>query len=328
MADMDKLINKFIVDEISLSQKDISESAKSREWFLDKIKNKIEQRVNEPILYRDQPFFNFGSYFKGTKVSDVDEYDILVVIDSNGGYFTQNGETVGKGVGKVSQNYKYDEKYKKSDGSGVSPAKTLNWLKGIVTEVVVSYGGTAPERNGQAITARIESKNINIDLVPAGIFESTSEPGVFFYDIPKGDQNNSWILTNPQQDIQLIKELAQKNNNFKNMIRILKYIKKQYNLSVSSFAIECCAVSYAKEFYWYYSDYENLKGMLNYFSICLNNKDIRDSFDADNNLLSGVESSEWYAERVIKIIEVLSAQESKTDEGEAYNRIYGALSNS
>lgn len=328
MADMNKLINKFIKDEISLSRTDISESAKSRDWFLDRIKSKIEQRVNEPVLYGSQPFLNFGSYFKGTKVSNVDEYDVLVVIDSYGGQLTQNGQIVGNGVGKNNPNHKYDEKYKKSNGSGVSPAKTLNWLKGIVTEVVESYGGTAPERNGQAITARIESKDINIDLVPAGIFESTLQPGVFFYDIPKGDLNNGWILTNPQQDIKLINELAQKNNNFKNMIRILKYMKKQYHFSVSSFAIECCAVSYANESYWYYSDYENLKCMLNYFVTCLKNKDIRDSFDTDNNLLSDVESSEWYAERVTKIIDVLSAQVHETDEGEAYKRIYGALSNS
>lgn len=328
MADMDKLINKFIKEEISLSRTDISESAKSRDWFLDRIKSKIEQRVNEPVLYGPQPFLKFGSYFKGTKVSNVDEYDVLVVIDSNGGQFTQNGQIVGNGVGKINPNHKYDEKYKKSDGSGVSPAKTLNWLKGIVTEVVESYGGTAPERNGQAITARIESKDINIDLVPAGIFESNLQPEVLFYDIPKGDQNNGWILTNPQQDMKIINELAQKNSNFKNMIRVLKYIKKQYRFSVSSFAIECCAVSYANENYWYYSDYENLKGMLNYFITCLKNKDIRDSFDTDNNLLSDVESSEWYAQRVTKIIDVLSAQVYETDEEEAYKRIYGALSNS
>ncbi|AKB28110.1 hypothetical protein MSSIT_1391 [Methanosarcina siciliae T4/M] len=328
MADMNKLINKFIKDEISLSRTDISESAKSRDWFLDRIKSKIEQRVNEPVLYGPQPFLYFGSYFKGTKVSNVDEYDVLVVIDSYGGQFTQNGQIVGNGVGKNNPNHKYDEKYKKSDGSGVSPAKTLNWLKGIVTEVVESYGGTAPERNGQAITARIESKDINIDLVPAGIFESTLQPGVFFYDIPKGDLNNGWILTNPQQDIKLINELAQKNYNFKNIVRILKYIKKQYNFSVSSFAIECCAISYANANYWYsYSDYENLKGMLSYFAACLKNKNIQDTFDTDNNLLSDVGSSEWYSERVEKIINVLCAQTHETDEEKAYGRVHSILSN-
>lgn len=328
MADMDKLINKFIKDEISLSRTDISESAKSRDWFLDRIKSRIEQRVNEPVLYGPQPFLKFGSYFKGTKVSNVDEYDVLVVIDSNGGQFTQNRQIVGNGVGKINPNHKYDEKYKKSDGSGVSPAKTLNWLKGIVTEVVESYGGSAPERNGQAITARIESKDINIDLVPAGIFESTPKPGVFFYDIPKGDLNNGWTLTNPQQDIKLINEFAQKNYNFKNIIRILKYIKKQYNFLVSSFAIECCAVSYANTNYWHsYSDYENLKGMLNYFATCLKNKNIPDTFDTDNNLLSDVGASEWYAERVEKIINVLCDQTYETDEKKAYETVHSILSN-
>ena len=43
MADLNKLIDKFIQENIALSQKDISESAKSREWFLARIKTKIEE---------------------------------------------------------------------------------------------------------------------------------------------------------------------------------------------------------------------------------------------------------------------------------------------
>jgi len=328
MADINKLIKDFVADEITLNQKDISESAKSREWFLEKIKNKIEQRVNEPVLYGSKPFVKFGSYFKGTKVSNVDEYDILVVIDSNCGQFSQNEQIVGKGLGKASPNIKYDAKYKKSDESGVSPAKILNWLKGIVTEVVNSYGGTVAERSGSAIIARIESKDISIDLVPAGIFEKIQYPQSIFYNIAKGDVNNGWILTNPEDDIKLINDLAQDKYNFKNMIRILKYIKKQYNFLISSFAIECCVVSYVNANDWYDSDYNNLKGILDYFAICLTNGEIQDTFNTENNLLSAVESSKWYADRINEIIDVLRTQVYETDESQAYKKINDAFSNS
>lgn len=328
MADINKLINKFVADEITLNREDISESAKSREWFLEKIKNKIEQRVNEPVLYGQKPFVKFGSYFKGTKVSNVDEYDIIVVIDSNYGQFTQNGHVVGNGLGKASPNHKYDAKYKKSDESGVSPAKMLNWLKGIVTEVVNSYGGTVAERSGSAITARIESKDISIDLVPAGIFEKIQYPQSIFYNIAKGDVNNGWILTNPEDDIKLINDLAQDKYNFKNMIRILKYIKKQYNFLISSFAIECCVVSYVNANDWSDSDYNNLNGILDNFAICLTNGKIQDTFDTENNLLSDVESSKWYASRINTIIDVLSTQASEQDESQAYKKIHDAFSNS
>jgi len=328
MADINKLIKKFILDEITLNQTDISESAKSREWFLEKIKNKIAQKVNEPVLYGPKSFVKFGSYFKGTKVSNVDEYDILVVIDSNDGQFTQNEQVVGKGLGKASPNHKYDAKYKKSDESGVSPAKMLNWLKGIVTEVVESYGGRPAEISGSAVIARIESKDISIDLVPAGIFEKIQYPQSIFYNIAKGDATQGWILTNPEDDIKLIGELAQDRDNFKNMIRILKYINKQYNFLIPSFAIECCVVSYANANYWSDYDYNNLNGILDYFANCLENKEIQDTFDTENNLLSNVESSKWYADRINKIIGVLSTQASETDESQAYKKIHDAFSNS
>ena len=142
MADMDKLIGRFIGEHIALSQRDISASAKSREWFLQRIKKRIDERSGEPVLYEREPFVHFGSYFKRTKVANVDEFDVLVVIDSNTGVFTQGDTEIGKGLGEADPNHKYDEKYKKADGSGISPAKMLNWLKGIVTEVVESFGGS------------------------------------------------------------------------------------------------------------------------------------------------------------------------------------------
>jgi hypothetical protein len=327
MADMNKIIQKFITQEIALSKKDISESAKSREWFLDKIKKKIDEGKNEPTLYKEKPFVNFGSYFKGTKVADVDEYDVLVVIDSNTGQFTQGDEKTGEGLGDINPNHKYDDKYKKEDKSGVSPSKMLNWLKGVVKEVAESFGGTVPERAGQAVTARIESKDINIDLVPAGKFKHTKRSGIFFYDIPRGDKNNGWILTDPEQDIKLINELAQKKSDFKNVIRILKYIKNKYNFLVPSFAIECCVIEYANGNEWTGSVFKDLQGALGYFAQALGNKEIKDTFDSKNNLLSGVENIGWYKERVENISKILNDQVSEDDEEKAYARIKKVLSN-
>lgn len=98
MTNLNYLIQKYIDNEISLSMKDISASAKSREWFLNRIKNKINEKINNgeivPQLYSETPFVNFGSYFKGTKVKDVDEFDVLVVLDSNSGQLTQSGVVI------------------------------------------------------------------------------------------------------------------------------------------------------------------------------------------------------------------------------------------
>lgn len=326
---IEKMLNKFIKEEITLDQKDISESAKSREWFLTKIKNKIDEKEKEPILYKPQPFLYFGSYFKGTKVKNVDEYDILVIIDSNTGQFKdKNGNIIGDGLGSAIPNHKYDNKYKKSDGSGISPSKQLNWLKKIVEEVVESYGGTAPIRNGQAITARIESKDINIDLVPAGIFQHTEDSDKIFYDIPKGNINNGWILTDPKQDIGLINELAKTKDNFRDIIRLIKYIRDNYNFKVTSFAIECCIIEYAEKI-WYNSILMNLIGVLIYLTECLNSKEILDTFDEENNLLENVDSCEWYSKRIEKIYNlIIEITVEEEDDSKTYEKLSNVLSNS
>ncbi|MBU0570613.1 MAG: hypothetical protein KJ995_07995 [Candidatus Omnitrophica bacterium] len=327
MADLSKLIKRFVQEHIALSQKDISESAKSREWFLSKIKSKVEEKTNEPSLYQDTPFIYFGSYFKGTKVSDVDEYDVLVVIDSNTGQFTQSDTKTGEGLGNANPNHKYDAKYKKSDGSGVSPAKMLNWLKSIVEEVAESFGGSAPERSGQAITATIASKNVKIDLVPAGIFKHTQRTGTLFYNIPKGDKNNGWIVTSPKQDMELLSALAKDRSDFKNVIRILKYIKQKYNFLVSSFAIECSVVQLVQYNSWANVISKDLILAMQYVANALKEGKIVDSFDSNNNLLSNVDNLSWYAERLEKIIEVLNNQTSEYDEEKAYQRICKTFSN-
>lgn len=122
MGNVKKAIEDYVSSEITLSQSDISSAVSSREWFLNRIANEVAKRTNEPILYSQQRFVYFGSYFKGTKVKVVDEFDILVVIDSSTGYFSRGGEVTGNGRGSASPNHKYDTKYYKSDGSGVSPA--------------------------------------------------------------------------------------------------------------------------------------------------------------------------------------------------------------
>lgn len=325
--DVSKLLDRFISDEIALNKKDISSAATSREWFLRLLKSKIDSKIGEPQLLAEEPFVFFGSYFKGTQGVDVDEYDVLVVLDSNTGVFTQHGVEIGNGSGAANPNHKYDVRFKKEDLSGVSPAKLLNWLKGIAEEVVRDYGGTAPERNGQAITVSIESKNLKIDLVPAGKFIHQLRSGVNFYDIPKGDKENGWILTNPKDDIKLIDNLSKSKENFRNVIRLLKFIKGSYNFLIPSFAIECAVIEHAQNNVWRDNFYADFMLSMAHVYKCLKAAKISDTFDQNNNLLAGVESAAWYAERIENIYESVRKQAEETDEDRAYSNISKALKN-
>ena len=301
MGDVSQALGWYIGEVIKLPQRDISSAVRSREWFIDQVKWEIKGRTDEPALYPGQKTLNFGSYFKGTKVAAVDEFDVLVILDSNNGVFSQNGISIGTGFGRADPNPKYNEEYKKSDGSGVSPTKLLNWLKDVVESATGKYGVETPVRNGQAITATIKSKDLKIGLVPAGVFRHNSS-GEIFYNIPRGDRGNGWILTAPHRDVERLKAVAEGKENFKNVIRLCKRVRDTYNFAVSSFAIESAVVGYAERNYWYGDLYLDFKAVLGSLAEALRDGVIPDPFDIQNNLIAGIASLDRYADRLEKII--------------------------
>ncbi len=324
-----KAISHYLNNHICLSQKDISESAKSREWFLTRVENVINARSGEPKLYSGEhgnKFLYFGSYFKGTKVADVDEFDVLVLIDSSSGIYTKSGLQIGTGQGVVSPNPKYYQKYKKEDNSGVSPAKMLNWLKGVVDEVMEAYDGETPIRDGQAVTATIKSQNLKIDLVPAGVF--VKDDGIVFYNIPDGSASNDWITTSPKLDMEKLDELAKRRDNFKNAIRILKRIKETHNFQIPSFPIEMSAVHYVNKNTWYQDLYTDISGLIGFLAYSFRTGSIADNYNDAQNLLDGVENLDWYADRLEAIVERLNFYHTKsTNEEEVRERVTALFEN-
>ena len=327
MADLSKAIQKYIDEVIRLDQKDISAAVASREWLLSLIRNTVNSRVNQPELYSVEEFVYFGSYIKGTKVEDVDEFDVLVVIDSNSGVFSVGGEPVGNGLGSASPNHKYDDKYKKSDGSGVSPRKILNWLQKIVDEAVEEYGGTAPEKDGgQAVVATIDSKELKIDLVPAGVFRRTSDSTIF-YNIPNGKQDNGWIVTSPKLDIKRLSEAAKDRTNLRNVIRLGKRIKETYGFTVSSFAVETAILNFALDNTWFdvlsLDTTNSLVGLAEAFRSGV----VADPYTPSVNLVAGVESLEWYADRLVDVCEKLESAGAASTQDDAYSEVIKAFEN-
>ena len=327
MADLSKAIQKYVNEVICLTQKDISGAAKSREWLLNRISSVVANRLNEPILYAARPFLYFGSYIKGTKVEDVDEFDVLVVIDSKSGIFSVGENTVGSGQGSANPNHKYDRKYKKSDDSGVSPRKMLNWLHDVVEEAVAPYGGTAPEKDGgQAVVATIASRDLKIDLVPAGVFTRTSD-NTTFYNIPNGKSDNGWTVTNPDADIKRLKDAASTRSNLRNVIRLAKRINDCYHFTISSFAIETAVLNYAISNTWYNELSSDTLGSLRSIATAFRDGTVSDSYTPSSNLLEGVESLGWYANRLDSICEKFESTRATFSQDDAYQKVEKAFEN-
>lgn len=326
MGNVTSAIRAYIFEEIQLNRSNIQQAARSREWFLDRLATAIEKRRNEPPLYYPEPFVYFGSYFKGTKVKAVDEYDVLVVIDSNTGIFSEAGVEIGIGQGSAYPNYKYNQRFQKSDGSGVSPSRMLNWLKGVVQEVTDAFGGEAPERCGQAVTAMIKSRNLKIDLVPAGIFKRYSDDTIF-YNIPRGNKANGWIVTSPRTDIELLSNIARDRDNFRNVVRLTKRIKETYNFLVTSFAIETAVILYGIQFDWYNDLFLDVRGVLTYLSLLFRQGSIPDPYALENNLVDGVVGLSWYADRIDRIISELDKCCDLQEQEKVKNNIRKAFEN-
>lgn len=326
MGDVSQALNWYIGEVIKLPRSDISSAVRSREWFIDKVLQEINRRTGEPELYPERNTLKFGSYFKGTKVATVDEFDLLVILDSNKGLLSQNGINIGTGLGRADPNPKYYERFMKSDGSGVSPTKLLNWLKDIIESATGKYGVEAPVRNGQAITATIKSKDLRLDLVPAAVFKH-SVSGEIFYAIPKGDQGNGWIATAPHRDMERLKEVAQGKKNFRNIIRLCKRIRDTYNFRVSSFAIESAVVGYAERNYWNNDLYPDFRVVLKSLIKLFRGGEIPDPFDNKNNLIAGVERLDWYADRLEKLIDSMDECADWARQDQVRQRIYEILEN-
>ncbi|CAG0963674.1 hypothetical protein ANRL4_00820 [Anaerolineae bacterium] len=301
MADVGKAIQGYINEILRLSRDDISTAVKSREWILDRIQTAISNQVEDIKLYRPSPRVHFGSYFKGTKVSTVDEFDVLFVLDSKG-ITHSTTKFSGSGLGSTTPNPL--SSYIIRGSSAISSIQVLNWLQRIAQDVVSSFSGQAPQRNGQAIEVIIQSRDLKIDLVPALIFERTPW-GQTFYAIPKGDPQGNWISTSPRVDIEQLQTVASGKANFRNVIRLMKRIKDTHNFQVSSFAIETAIVTYGSQNSWSGDLYMEVCGMLLYMQDVFRRGVIYDPFDSGVNLLTGVQNSGRYAERLRRIVDQL-----------------------
>jgi len=306
--------NKFISNNLTLEQKDISSTVSSREWLINKIISKIAEKTDCPQLYSENgsKYIQFGSYFKGTKVSNVDEFDILLIVDASHGIFTKGGITKGNGIGSLTTNPLYSTKYYKENEDVVSSRRLLNWLKDIVDEVLEPYGCEPSEKDGQAVTAYIKSKDLHIDFVPGCIFQKrgTSGSDGVFYIIPKGDINCGWIETNPRIDKEIIKTKSYDNIQFKNTIRLFKYLfKDSYKVSIGSYAVESAVVDYKnKNYFWNNFEYDFI-AVLNHIISLVDDGKIPDMRDSSINLLGNVSK-----DTLLKKINDIKDKYNKLDE--------------
>lgn len=103
--------------------------------------------------------------------------------------------------------------------------------------------------------------NYSIDFVPSGIFTKV-DSGDRFFIIPN---ENGRIQTEPTIDKMYIKEIAKVFSQFKNVNRLIKYLRDNYDLDICSYAIECAMVHFVLKAKGFTDDFElDFINFLNY----------------------------------------------------------------
>lgn len=119
----------------------------------------------------------------------------------------------------------------------------------------------------------------------------------------------------PREDIDLLNSVAKDKVWFRDVIRLCKYIRTTYNFQVSSFAIETAIVPYGMSNYWFSSLAWNVYGSLSYLASAFRSGVIKDPLSfVDNNLIAGVGSLNWYADRIDRIVGGLKALGKEPDQ--------------
>ena len=136
--------------------------------------------------------------------------------------------------------------------------------------------------------------------MPGGIFKKVNSEDIF-YAIPKGDAAGGWIMTNPRVDKEIVNTIGSKYWQFKNSIRLFKYIFQQsYKVKIGSYAVESAHIDFEKNYYFYDDFKRDFLNILDHIITLVSNKKIPDMRDESINLIEGI-NCETCLERLNKI---------------------------
>lgn len=212
-----------IISEIRLSQQDIGDASTARK-FLEQI---IRTKGNQLQLPTPLEFYIIGSYKRGTKISPLDDIDILYSI---GNVYEQSPDF----YAIIKSSYIFTKDFYDHENN-ISSKKVLDKIK---SELMSTYTRSDIRRNNEVVNLYLNSYSVGFDIVPAFYINSADT-----YLIPNGSNSTKWKKTNPKVDERILDNLHSKHNQLlKNVIRIIKYwFKKKKIKSLRSFHLESLA---------------------------------------------------------------------------------------
>jgi hypothetical protein len=158
--------------------------------------------------------------------------------------------------------YALYEKYTNYISNGQS-----SLLQDVKNELQKTYSTSHMGGDGQVVKINF-SDGINFEIVPCFL----NKNGSFTY--PNSNEGGSWKVTNPQPEIDAIREVNEDcNYNLKNLCRMMRAWKEEWNVGIGGLLIDTLAVNFLKNWRYKSESYLYYDWMVRDFFEYLKNQD-------------------------------------------------------
>ena len=207
---------KFRKEVVDLDSDQTYVARSSRDFVFENI-DRLSNQGDIPLV-ADCYCLNFGSFARNTKIRPLDDIDMMVCYNGNGGVYDTIRQNELYHI-RFADKHPFFDDLRNDDGLTLNSRKVINQLiKGL--SGVEQYSKAEMHRRQEAATLQLKSYDWNFDIVPC-FYTNTG-----FYLIPDGQGH--WKNTDPRKDRMRVSEINQAyEGNALPLIRLMKYWNKR-----------------------------------------------------------------------------------------------------
>lgn len=229
-AAFDEFLKDFV--RIDKGRNEVAKSSKSN------LISEIERFPNDGVFFKLYPgmtSIDFGSYSRKTKIRELDDIDIMIVMNAEGNW----REPLNNGgfLIKVPSEPTRQNDMCNLGTNVLNSTKVINRFKDYLGKVS-SYEMATIKRNQEAVTLKLKSYEWVYDIVPC--FMTNFD----FFLIPDGKGN--WKPTDPRIDKERIVRInSSQSTSILDVVRLLKYwTKRRTAATMGSYFLECLILNH------------------------------------------------------------------------------------
>lgn len=222
----------FLENNVNLDSGETNRARRSKDWLLDQIHLFPSKDIWFPKLYSEKDI-SFGSFARCTKKRPLDDIDMMVALNGDGGSYLEFTDRIEI---YVHNPYSRLRAFCFKDTNVLNSRKVINKFVSLLSGVP-QYEKAMVKRNMEAATLNLSSYSWVFDLVPC-FFTAKDMSYRDYYLIPDGQ--GYWKKTDPRIDRQRVRDVNQYHDgNVLNVIRLMKYWNRRATMpSMSSYLIE------------------------------------------------------------------------------------------